>query len=283
MKSRLLFLDGDYSMSCYQSLKSKVAFITGGGSGVGRETALMFAENGAKVCILDYNEEKGMEVVSNPENTGNPMMFIKADVSNSSEIKNAVNEVVKKWGTINILVNCAGIYSTGAKAKSIIDLDETEWNKIIDINLKGVFLTSKFVIPIMIKNKSGVIINIASEVARFGLPNISAYCASKGGVYALTKQMAIELCMHGIRVNSVSPGPLYTSMHEKRFKILKGEGDLLRKKFLQAERVPLGRPGTPNDIANIILYLSSDLATFVTGADFPVDGGTTSSPSWKRE
>jgi NAD(P)-dependent dehydrogenase (short-subunit alcohol dehydrogenase family) len=268
--------------SC-KDLDGKFSIITGGGSGVGQRTSTLFAEHGSRVCIIDFDEDAGKRTLDIIKTFDEKCMFLKADVSRSKEIRRAIDEVKKTYARIDILVNCAGIYSTGPKAKNIIEITEEEWDKIIDINLKGVFLTSKFVIPSMISKKKGVIINIASEVAKYGLPNISAYSASKGGVYALTKQMAIELSKYGIRVNSVSPGPLYTPMHEKRFRSLAEEGTRMRESFLRAERVPLGRPGTPEDIAYAILYLASDRACYVTGADFPVDGGSTSSPGWRRE
>ena len=258
-------------------LNGKVALVTGGGSGIGRATAILFAEQGAKVVVVDIVSERAIGTVQMILETGGEATFVKADVSKSADAENMVKATVEKYGKLDILFNNAGVYEYG----SIRNTTEEVWDKVIDVNLKSVFVSSKYAIIQMMKQKRGVIVNTASECGVSGFPNLSAYCASKAGVHILTKAMAVELAPFNIRVNSVSPARIRTSMMMDPWKGLsKKEVEKRLKKT--AESLPIGRVGKPEDIAYAVLYLSSDMASFVTGADLPVDGGATCTIVWGK-
>lgn len=258
-------------------LEGKVGLITGGGSGIGRATALLFAKEGAKVSVVDIDSKEGAKTVRMIKDASGEAIFLQADVSEAVDAQSMIGKTVEKYGKLDILFNNAGIVKFG----SITEMSEEEWNKIMDINLKGVFLGTKYAIPQMIKQGGGVIINTASECAISGFPTMSAYSASKAGVYIFTKVAAIELVRYNIRVNSVSPARIYTPMHESIWKELpREEAERQRKKLDQS--IPLGRMGTPEEVANAVLFLASDEASFITGADLPVDGGTTCTIVWGK-
>lgn len=248
-------------------LKNKVVIITGAGSGIGRSTAILFAKEGAKVVVADIDVKGGKETVHLIKNNKN-VFFVKTNVSKERDCKRLIEETIKKYGKIDILFNNAGVYLR----KKITEMDESDWNKIIDINLKSIFLCSKYVIPEMIKQNKGIIINTASTLGLVGEPECGAYCASKGGIIALTKSMATEYASDNIRVNCICPGPIDTPMLRK---YLSSSKNSERVKEELENWVPLGRMGTPEEIASTALFLASDESSYITGTTIVVDGGGT--------
>lgn len=249
-------------------LKGKVAIVTGGSSGIGESTAILFAREGAKVVIAARDVVKGDEVVNKIRGDGGEAVFFKTDVSNENDIKTLIAQTIFKYKKIDILFNNAGI----ELQKPVTETTGEELNKILDVNLKGVFYGCKYAIPYMIKNKRGSIINTASAAGVVGYPNLAAYCASKGGVVLLTKEMALDYAKHNIRVNAVCPGAIETPMI-KRFISKSPHPNATEKQM--AEMHPLGRMGKPEEVANAVLFLASDESSFVTGQAMLVDGGLT--------
>lgn len=249
-----------------KNLQDKVAVITGGASGIGKATALLFAEEGAKVAILDINDPAGMMVVNEITSTGNQAVYIHCDVTKAEQCQKAVEETVKAFGGIDILFNNAGII----RRADILETTEDEWDRVMAINVKSIFLMGKFVIPIMEKAGKGAIINTASGWGLKGGQKAVAYCASKGAVVNMTRAMAIDYGPKNIRVNCVCPGDTDTPM-------LRNEAHQLgqnEKEFLiDAASRPLGRYAQPIEIAQVVLFLASDAASYVTGAAYVVDGG----------
>ncbi|MEM2911762.1 MAG: SDR family NAD(P)-dependent oxidoreductase [Candidatus Bathyarchaeia archaeon] len=244
------------------SLKDKVAIVTGAGQGIGREIALSLARNGAKVVIIDISN-KIFEVLKEIEKLGHDGLAVRCDVSNVNEVEKAVKEVLSKFGGVDILVNNAGIYPF----KSLTDMSEQDWDNVLNINLKGTFLFTRAVLPKMIEEKKGKIINIASIAGSVvGYPNLTHYSASKGGIVGFTRALALEVAQHGINVNAVSPGPILTP----------GTEAIGKEMYEQIKRsVPLGRWGLPEDVANLVIFLASDESSFITGQNIIVDGGLT--------
>ncbi len=250
-------------------LTGRVAVITGAGTGIGRATALLFAREGAKVVVnYAHSEDEANEVVQKIKAFGGEAFAIKADVSKEAEVKKMIDETIKKYKKIDILFNNAGI----ELQKPITLTSEEEWDRVLAINLKGMFLCSKHAIPKMEANKKGVIINTASVAGLVGSANLSAYCASKGGVVLLTKTLALELAHQNIRVNCICPGAIETPMI-RRF--IEQSPD--PKEFEQQlnDMHPLGRMGRPEEIAQAALFLASDESSFITGHALAVDGGFT--------
>jgi NAD(P)-dependent dehydrogenase (short-subunit alcohol dehydrogenase family) len=249
-------------------LKDKVALITGGTSGIGEATALLFAREGARVAIAGRNSERGVGVVLRMKATGTDAIFLRADVSQASECQRVIDETVRHFGQIDILFNNAGVFYP----QTAIECSEREWNEQIDVNLKGTFLMSKYVLPGMIERKSGVIINNASGWGIVGGDHAVAYCASKGGVVLMTKAMAIDHGREGIRVNCICPGDVETPMlpADAKMRGLKWE-----EYIAGCAQRPLGRVGTVDEIAKAVLFLASDDSSFMTGAALVVDGGGT--------
>ena len=241
-------------------LKEKVAIITGGAQGIGKTTALRFAAEGAKVAIIDMNEEKGRMVVDEIEKSGNKGLYLKADVTSLKETDDFAKLVKSVFGKIDILINNAGITKDATLAK----MTEEQFDQVINVNLKGVFNCTKSVAPIMIENGYGRIINASSVVALNGNFGQTNYVASKSGIIGMTKVWARELGRKGITVNAIAPGFIATDMiasvPEKVINTIK-------------ERTSLQRLGQPDDIANAYLFLASDEAAFITGTLISVDGG----------
>jgi NAD(P)-dependent dehydrogenase (short-subunit alcohol dehydrogenase family) len=250
----------------FLSLEGKVAVVTGGASGIGRGIALRVAEFGAAVAVLDINESGGRTVVDEIESQDGTARFWKCDVTSSGDCRAAVESLIEEMQRIDVLCNCAGI----AIRKDVVELSEDEWNRALDITLKSVYLLSHEVVPHMIRNGGGSIINIGSGWSLKGGPRAASYCAAKGGVVNLTRAMAIDHGKHNIRVNCVCPGDVETPM-------LFNEAEQLgqdHKSFLrEAANRPLGRIGTPGDVANAVLFLASPMASWITGAALVVDGG----------
>jgi NAD(P)-dependent dehydrogenase (short-subunit alcohol dehydrogenase family) len=247
-------------------LKGKVALVTGGASGIGRATALLFAREGAAVAVVDLNKHKGKAVAETIIIEGGKAIFVHADVSNAADCQLAVRQTVKQLGRLDILFNNAGVI----RRASVVGLNEEEWDRVMAVNVKSVFLLSKYAIPVMTKAGGGAIINTASGWGLVGGQKAAAYCASKGAVVLLTKAMAIDHGEQNIRVNCVCPGDVDTPMLRNEARQL-GEPE---DKFLsESAQRPLKRIGKPEEIAQAVLYLASDASSFVTGAALVVDGG----------
>jgi len=247
-------------------LKDKVVIITGAGSGIGRASAGLFAKEGAKVVVVDVVRKGGLETARMIRNNGGEAAFVEVDVSRASDVERMIKTTVEKYGKLDILFNNAGINLE----KTVTDTSEEEWNKVIDVNLKGVFLCSKYAIPEMIQNGEGVIINTASIRGIVGQAHESVYCASKGGVVLLTKAMALDYGPHNIRVNCICPGAIYTPMHEAFMASLKKPEQEIQETL---KKIPLGRMGQPEDVARAALFLASDESSYITGVTLLVDGG----------
>jgi NAD(P)-dependent dehydrogenase (short-subunit alcohol dehydrogenase family) len=245
-------------------LNNKVALITGGASGIGQATAVLFAKKGAKVVIADIDiDVKGRKLIEILKKKGRDrdIVFIKADISKESSVVNMVEETVRIYGQIDILFNNAGIYQDN----SLNTLSSQQWNKIIDTNLKSAFLCSKYTTPYMKRMKSGCIINISSTSALRGEEEASAYCASKGGIISLTKAMARELIKYNIRVNCIIAGPIDTPSLRREMGV--------DERIELIKQIPLKRLGRPIDIAYGALFLSMDTSSYITGTSLIIDGG----------
>jgi NAD(P)-dependent dehydrogenase (short-subunit alcohol dehydrogenase family) len=249
-------------------LANKVALITGGTSGIGDATAILFAREGASVALSGRNQERGQQVRDTILRNGGKAIFIKADVRQAEDCRRAVDETLSAFGQLDILFNNAGVFY----AHTVIDCSEKEWDEQLDVNLKGTFLMSQFALPEMIRRGSGVIINNSSGWGIAGGDSAVAYCASKGGIVLLTKAMAIDHGRQGIRVNCICPGDVDTPMlpADARMRGLKWQDYLAG-----CANRPLGRIGTPDEIAKAVLFLASDDSSFMTGAALVVDGGGT--------
>jgi NAD(P)-dependent dehydrogenase (short-subunit alcohol dehydrogenase family) len=249
-------------------LNNKVALITGGTSGIGEATALLFAKEGAKVAITGRNETRGHAVTAEILESGGKAIFLRTDVRHAAECRRAVEETLSAFGRLDVLFNNAGIFY----AHTALECSEEEWDLQIDVNLKGTFLMSKYALPSMIAQGSGVIINNSSGWGIVGGDKAVAYCASKGGVVLLTKAMAIDHGRQGIRVNCICPGDVETPMlpEDARFRGMGWEDYLAG-----CSNRPLGRIGTADEIAKAALFLASDDSSFMTGASLVVDGGGT--------
>ena len=246
-------------------LKGKVAIISGGARGMGAAEAKLFAREGAKVIICDVLEDEGRQTEAEINEVGGDAVFVKLDVTSQDEWENAVNTAIERFGKLDILVNNAGIIVQS----TIEDMTVELWDKVMDVNAKGVFLGTKTAIPYMKEAGGGSIVNISSISGIVGQDNVNAgYNASKGAVRIFTKAAAVQYAKENIRVNSIHPGPIATPMTAE------GRADPERV-ALTAERTPLGRYGEPEEVANAVLFLASDEASYVTGSEIVVDGGYT--------
>lgn len=242
-------------------LQNKIAIITGAGSGIGKATALLFAKEGAKVIVANRREEKGQATVEEIKNQGGEAVFIKTDVSKWEDVSNMVEKTVETYGKVDVLVNNAGVLRMGPLDKAT----DEDWDYVLSINLKGVFYGMKKVIPYMIKQGKGKIVNIASIAGLVGFEQIGPYCASKGGVIALTREAALEYAKYKININCIAPGVIRTEM----------TGDLKDEQStaFYKSQTPYPRLGEGEDIGYAALYLASDESDFVTGEVLVVDGG----------
>ncbi|HTQ35243.1 MAG TPA: glucose 1-dehydrogenase [Stellaceae bacterium] len=249
----------------------KVALITGGGGGIGRAAALAFAKAGAKVVVVDRDAAAGEATAGIIKQQGGEAKFVAADVTKSADVANYVKETLDTYGRIDCFFNNAGI--EGALAHTA-DYDEAMFDQVIGINVKGVFLGLRHVLPVLIKQKSGSVVNTASVAGLVATPGMPAYVASKHAVIGLTKTAAGEVAREGVRVNAVCPGPVDTRMiHSLEKMINPDDPDSVGKRYQSV--IPSGRYTTPEEIANMVLFLSSDLASNITGAQYVVDGGRT--------
>lgn len=248
------------------SLDGKVAMVTGAASGIGRGISIRLAEMGAFVALLDIDDSKRSEVVAEIEALGGISIFLKCDVRSAVECRRAVETIIQRSRKIDILCNCAGI----AIRKDIVELTEDEWDRALDVTLKGVYLLSREVVPHMMRNGGGSIVNIGSGWSLKGGPRAASYCAAKGGTVNLTRAMAIDHGKNNIRVNCVCPGDVDTPMLRSECAQL---GEDAQEFMREAANRPLGRVGTAEDVANAVLFLVSPMASWITGATLVVDGG----------
>lgn len=243
-------------------LEEKTAIVTGAGSGIGRGIAKRFAKEGANVVVSDIDTEGGEKVVEETEDSNREAIFVRTDVSKKEDVSELVERTLEEYDEIDILVNNAGVYIQ----KPITEMEIDEWDKVLDVNLKGTFLMTRSVAQEMVKEDKGKIINVTSIAGKVGYPNSAAYSASKGGIIAMTRALALELSPRGINVNAIAPGVIKTAMTE----------DLLEDEEVSEQMLantPIGRFGEPKDIASAAVYLASEESDFVTGETMFVEGG----------
>ena len=248
------------------SLKGKSAIVTGAASGIGRATALLFAREGASVLLADLDQSGGTEVQREISSVGGSAHYQSADVTRAADCQHIVQRAMELFGAVNILFNNAGII----RRASVVDLSEEDWDRVMEVNVKSIFLMSRYAIPVMARGGGGSIINTASGWGLSGGPKAAVYCASKGAVVLLTKAMALDHGVQNIRVNCICPGDTDTSMLRDEARQL---GEITNRFLADAARRPLGRLGKPEEIAQAALYLAGDASSFVTGTALVVDGG----------
>ena len=242
-------------------LEGKTAIVTGAGSGIGAATAVLFAQLGAQVVLSDINEKGGNEILKQIESSKGSAFFVKADVGSANDCKDLVDQTINKFGKLDIAFNNAGI---GGEQNPVAEMSIEGWNKVIDVNLNSVFYCMKYEIAAMLKNGSGSIVNMSSILGQVGFANSAAYVAAKHGVVGLTRTAALEFSLKNIRINTVGPAfidtPLLSTLDEQT------------KQFLVKVH-PIGRLGKAEEVAELVAWLSSDKASFATGAYYPLDGG----------
>jgi len=248
-------------------LAGKVALITGGGTGIGRATALAFARETAKVAVVGRRLEKLLEVVKEMKAAGGDAIAVSCDVSRAADVQGAVRKTVETFGKLNVVVNNAG----ALHVSTIEEIAEDEWDRLIDANLKGPFLMCRAALPEFRKAGGGAIVNVGSVLGLVAMKKRAAYCASKGGVTLLTKAIAVDHGHENIRANCICPSIVETELVSQLFST--SDGDRVKRERLAT--IPLGRMGRPADIAELAVYLASDESSWLTGAAIPIDGGLT--------
>lgn len=247
----------------------KVVLVTGGGAGIGRATAQAFAKEGARVAVIDVGEQPGQDTVRDIQSLGGTAIFIKADVSQPREVEASVNQIVQTFGGLDYAINNAGVVGDIAPT---VDYSLDAWNRVIAINLTGVWLCLKYEIPRLLAQGGGAIVNTASILGLVGSPNTSAYTATKHGVVGLTQTAALEYSSRGIRVNAIAPGYIRTAMVLEQG-VQAGHRPEVMQRLISLH--PIGRLGTPEEVAQANLWLCSESASFITGITLPIDGGYT--------
>jgi NAD(P)-dependent dehydrogenase (short-subunit alcohol dehydrogenase family) len=248
-------------------LDGKVALITGAGNGMGRVASVLFAREGARIAVADWSDDGGAETVAAVEAAGGEAMFVKVDVARAEQVEAMVAATMERFGSLDVLYNNAGIFP--ADDGGVTETPEPTWDRVMEVNLKGVWLGCKYGVPAMLASGGGSIVNVASFVALMGAATAQiAYTASKGGVLAMTREIAVEYGRQGIRANSLCPGPIATPMLEELM------SDPARKRR-RLVHIPMGRLGRAEELAKAALFLASDESSFMTGAQLVVDGGIT--------
>jgi NAD(P)-dependent dehydrogenase (short-subunit alcohol dehydrogenase family) len=251
----------------------KIALITGGGGGIGRAAALGFGGGGAKVVVADFDRSAGEASVELVRQQGGEARFVRADVTQSGDVQNYVKATLDAYGAIDCFFNNAGIEGKVAPTQ---DFDEAVFDAVIGVNLKGVFLGLRHVLPVMVKQGHGAVVNTASVAGLFGGPGMAAYVASKHGVLGLTKVASADVARLGVRVNAVCPGPVETRMM-RSLEAQRNPADPRAVHDANSASTPTGRYATPEEVANVVMYLCSDLASDITGTHIVIDGGRSGS------
>lgn len=261
-------------------LKDKVALITGAGSGIGKASALRFASEGAKLMVADVRAESAAQTAAEIEKTGSTAKSCAVDVRVAKQVEAMVVETIRAYGRLDVLFNNAGVYVS----KNVVETTEEEWDWVVDVCMKGVYLGCKYAIPHMVKRGGGVIINTASGAGLEGIPNLAAYNAAKGGVVIMTKGTALDFARNGIRCVAICPGVIETPIFEHCTGAPEGSSQQVWQRTSNMH--PIGRNGKPEEVAALAAFLASDQAAFITGIAVPIDGGFTAGsflpPDWVR-
>ena len=254
-------------------VKDKVVILTGAASGIGRAAAVLLGKEGAKIVLSDVNEAGGKETLAMVEKEKGDAIFLICDVTKKIDVKKMVDKTIEKYGKIDVLINNAGVVRVG----QVEDMPEEEYDLLLNVNLKGPYFCCHYVVPYLKKQRSGIIINIASVAGHIGQVNHALYCSTKHGIRGMTKALALDLAPYNVRVNSVSPGatdtPMLVSDVTKQAKDRGVKYEVVRKEF--EEEGVMGRWASPEEIATGILFLASDESSYMTGADLLLDGGWT--------